>query len=458
MTSADLTWMPAWQMRELIASGEVSPVEVVEHVLARIEEHNDELRALRHVDAEGARRQAADAEANVRRGDPLGPLHGIPIAVKEHISIAGLPQKNLFEAGDTSARHDDLLVARLHDAGAIMIGTTTMMGTSIFEYNWDAEARNPWDSTRVPGWSSSGSAAAVAAGLLPIALGSDGGGSTRLPGSYCGVVGLHPTAGMVPMYNPSAPMRSNPTATIGPLTRDVRDAAITLQAMAGPDGRDFDCIQTPAPDLLSRLDEGVDSMTFAWTDDYGFTSMYAFEESPRIIEAVRGAAVGLADHGATVKPTDAVWEDFMMGYMNTLFLFGGASPAGQMPTPDEDLWVANIECRRRNWDTFHAVFAEADLVLSVTSQLLAPKVEDWASYWAGSGPVDFPHGMFAPHYTSHTHLLNWLGFPAISVPAGLVDGLPVGLQIVGCPGRETQVLRAAHAFLAANPPARPAVS
>src|SRR6202034_2812229 len=181
--SEELTWTPAHRIRELIVEGEVSPVEVTEHFLGRIEEHDGTLKAFRHVDHAGAREQAKTAEAAVRRGDDLGPLHGVPLSVKEHISVAGLPVL-VLGVGEKKARFDDLGVTRLRHAGAVIVGTNTMMGTqapAAGEYNWDAEARNPWDPTRVPGWSSSGGAAATAAGLLPLTIGSDGGGAARPP-------------------------------------------------------------------------------------------------------------------------------------------------------------------------------------------------------------------------------------------------------------------------------------
>jgi aspartyl-tRNA(Asn)/glutamyl-tRNA(Gln) amidotransferase subunit A len=455
MTSDDLTWLPAWRIREMVGGKEVSATEVVEHFLSRIEEFNPTLKAFKHVDAEGARQQAKEADQAVDRGDQLGPLHGIPISVKEHIAVAGLPVMSLGGSGaDRTARFDDLGVARLRDAGAIIVGTNTMMGTSSpgpGQFNWEREARNPWDPSRAPGWSSSGGAATAAARLLPIAIGSDGGGSTRLPGAYSGVVGVHPSAGLVPTYYPSLQVRRDPTGTIGPLARDVTDAAITLQAMAGPDGRDFDCIQSPPGDYLARIDEGIEGIRLAWTDDYGFAQMYAFEESPRVIAAVRSATLPVVSGlGATVHTTDMVWEDFWPGYTTTNYLFGGG-PTGTAQRPERQRWIDAMELRNRNWSKFRSLFADHELLLSPTSQLLAPTIEDWAARWSGTGPVPFPHGTFAPHYTSHTHMFNWLGFPAVNVPCGSIDGLPVGLQVVGWPGSESTIFRFAQAYAKANP-------
>jgi Asp-tRNA(Asn)/Glu-tRNA(Gln) amidotransferase A subunit family amidase len=230
------------------------------------------------------------------------------------------------------------------------------------------------------------------------------------------------------------------------MTRDVTDAAITLQAMAGPDGRDFDCLQSTPPDYLAALEAGVDGLRLGWTDDFGYASMYAFPESARVIATVREAAKGFATLGAELDVLHQTWEDFYPGLGGTMHLF-----AGNGARVEKDLWNMAIDLRDRNWQLFRAVFADHDLIVSPTAQILAPKIEDWASYWSGTGPVPFPHNAFAPHYTSHTHMFNWLGFPAINVPAGFVDGLPIGLQLVGWPGSEATIFRAAHAFLDAYP-------
>lgn len=444
----DLTWMSALEIRTLVARGDVSPVEVADHFLGRIEDHQGTLKAFRHIDHEGARAQARAAEKAVRDGDRLGSLHGVPVSVKEHVAVAGLPVL-VPGVGDKRARFDDLGVARLREAGAVIVGTNAMMGTQApapGQYNWDAEARNAWDPSRVPGWSSSGGAASVAAALVPLSIGSDGGGSTRLPAAYSGVVGLHPSAGLIPSFNYGWQSRRNPTGTIGPLARDVTDAAITLQVMAGPDGRDFDCLQSTPPDFSATLGQGADGLRLGWTDDFGFAGMYAFPESPRVIAAVRDGAKGFAALGAQLEVLEDTWEDFYPGLGGTMHLFDGAGTR-----VDKDLWNAAIDLRDRNWQRFRTVFATHDLILSPTAQILPPEIAAWASYWSGAGPVPFPHDSFAPHYTSHTHMFNWLGFPAISIPAGFVDSLPVGLQLVGWPGSESTILRAANAFLQAFP-------
>jgi Asp-tRNA(Asn)/Glu-tRNA(Gln) amidotransferase A subunit family amidase len=368
--------------------------------------------------------------------------------------------------GSVAARADDIGVERLRKAGAVVVGTNTMMGTGgggapqeegrglFLSFNWDAEARNPWDTGKVPGWSSSGGAASAAARLVPLAIGSDGGGSTRLPAAYSGVVGVHPTRGLVPYVNYERPT-FRLTATIGPLARNVRDAAVAMQVMAGPDGRDYICLQHDPPDLLERLDFGVEGLRMAWTDDFGFASLYAAPESGRVVDLVREAAKGFTTLGADVMPTDEVWEDPQRG--------GGPAPGepsvyevqvGQnldsLPVHSPHGYQAAAEARARNWERFRRLFQHHDLLLSPTSQRVARPVEEWNAAWTTDG-AQYPHGTFAPTYVCHTVLFNLLGFPAVSMPCGFVDGLPVGLQIVGWPGREDLIFRAANAFQHAFP-------
>jgi Asp-tRNA(Asn)/Glu-tRNA(Gln) amidotransferase A subunit family amidase len=464
--STELTWLPAWQIRDLIGKREVSAVEVTEHFLARIEELDRKLQAFAALDAVGARRQAKEAEDAVRRGDELGPLHGIPVSVKEHIAVSGLPVMDLNMSKHV-ATEDDIGVERLRRAGAVLFGTNTMLGSGIgvnaasmmgsqdappLQFNWDVEARNPWDLSRVPGWSSSGSAAAAAARLVPIAIGSDGGGSTRLPAAYSGVVGVHPERGRLPHVDYEAPALQL-TGSIGPLCRHVRDAATVTQVMAGPDGRDFLCLQEDTPDYLMHLDRGVDGLRFVWTGDYGYASIYAGDESPRVIELIREAAFGLRSLGAVVRETEAIWEDYFPGnytYARVFHMAGEGSGVTTLLRATAAEYRLAAMARARSWNTFKRLFAECDLLLSPTSQLIASPIEAWDRAWT-VGTRQYPHGNFASVYTSHTAMFNWLGWPAISVPCGFVDGMPVGLQIVGQPGHEPLVFRAAQAFQAAFP-------
>jgi aspartyl-tRNA(Asn)/glutamyl-tRNA(Gln) amidotransferase subunit A len=455
----ELTWLPGWRIRDLIAKGEVSPVAVTKHFLARIEEYDAKLRSFAFLDQQGARAQAERAERAVLSGEELGPLHGIPVSVKGHIFVKDLP---VFDMGThenlPSAPRDDVQVERLRAAGAIILGTNTLMASGADPklaptdparmYNWDVEARNAWDLSRVPGWSSSGTASATVARLVPIGLGSDGGGSTRLPAAYSGVFGIVATPGRIPWIHPDSPAIAL-TASTGPMCRDVVDGAIATQAMAGPDGRDMFCLREQPDDYLAMIDRGVEGLRFAWSDDLGYASMYALEESPRVIAAVREAAQGFSQLGAVVEPTDEGWDDFYDGFQLINRAFGsGGRGIGEKPTADE-FW-ASMESRRRNVDRFNRLFRDYDVLLTPTAQLLARKVEDWNAAWTIDG-AKYAHGNFAGTYTSHVMLFNWLSMPAFSVPCGFVDGLPVGMQIVGRPGSEALMFRIARAFQRAFP-------
>lgn len=471
--SDQLTWMPGWQLRDLMAKREVSCAEVVDHFLDRIDQFNGVLRAFQEVDAADARAQAKRADEAVGAGDELGPLHGIPTAVKSHIRVEGY----LHSMGRTSerSRFDDLSVERLRKAGAIVFGTNRMMGAGgggvpdrdqpgMFRpFNWDEEALNPWDTTRVPGWSSSGGAAAAAAALLPVTIGSDGGGSTRLPAAYSGVVGLHTTRGLIPHVDYQKPTMML-TASYGPLARSVRDVALFTQAMGGPDGRDYVCLQDPTPNCVESLDAGIEGMRLAWTDDFGFASRYATEDSQRIIELVRDAARGLGELGASLEVTDEIWEDRAasgtVGWVAEPSVYEAMVGTNLTPLtpPDFDNYRALAESRARNWEHFRLFFQDHDVIMTVTAQRIAAKVDEWDRAWSVDGPK-FPGGSFAPVYCSHTMIFNWLGFPAVSVPCGFIDGLPVGLQIASWPGREDKVLKVAQAFQKAFPRSeRPAIS
>src|SRR4051794_13286750 len=213
MDSIELTWLPAWKIRQLIAGREVSPVEVAEHFLGRAEALDAVFKIYRTLDVVGLRERAKWAEKAVLDGAELGSLHGVPIAVKEHIAVEGLPVRPIAFASEgpvrvRTAARDATLVARLRAAGANIFGTTIMPGMGsidLLDANGERTTdlsfhpRNPWELGRVTGSSSSGSCAAVAGGVLPVAIGSDGGGSTRLPSAWCGLLGLHPTMGRVPV-------------------------------------------------------------------------------------------------------------------------------------------------------------------------------------------------------------------------------------------------------------------
>jgi Asp-tRNA(Asn)/Glu-tRNA(Gln) amidotransferase A subunit family amidase len=245
----------------------------------------------------------------------------------------------------------------------------------------------------------------------------------------------------------SAPSLPALTVSSGPICRNVRDAAIALAVMSGPDGRDFACIKTDPPDLLATIDDGVDGMSMAWSDDLGYAQHYLQPESAGVVSAVREAALGLRSLGATVEPLPPICDDFWDDYVVTNYLFQIAMDVAEPPM---DRFLEALNARHKTSSAFREVFAGHDLLLSPTLQLLAPTIDDWSRAWLREGE-SYRHETFVPTYTCFTHIFNWIAFPAASVPCGFVDGLPIGLQIIGPPGAEDKILRAASAFQSAFP-------
>jgi Asp-tRNA(Asn)/Glu-tRNA(Gln) amidotransferase A subunit family amidase len=432
----DLTWLPAWRIRELIGERKVSPVEAVEHFLHRIEALDPQLHAFRMVDAEGARRQARKAEAAVAADEPLGPLHGVPVALKEFLPVEGLAWTDLLTQTKTVATKDSIEAERLRRAGAVLVGTT-VAGLTAREFGAsDQQPQNPWDRTRVCGDSSGGSACAQAAALVPAAVAQDGLGSTRLPAAFCGLVGLIATRGRVAAADWSQ-MNSRLLSASGPLSRDVRDAATLLSVLAGPDGRDLMCLPDAPPDYLERLDEGARGLRLIWTDDFGYAANYAGSQAKRVIETVRTAALGLASAGAEIEGTNLGLEDpsFACG---VIMVSDRALAVRSEPPADKVL--AAREARGRIHDALVRMLAGRDFILSPTVQYVAPTRQAWAEAWTSPD--------YMGTYSAHTAMANLLGWPALSAPAGLVDGMPVGLQILGPPNSEPRMLQLAQAFLA----------
>jgi aspartyl-tRNA(Asn)/glutamyl-tRNA(Gln) amidotransferase subunit A len=432
----DLTWAPAWRLREMIGAREVSPVEVTDHFLARIERLNPELHPFRQIDADGARAQARKAEAAVMAGEPLGPLHGIPLGLKEFLPIKGMSWLDLSVRQHREAPWDGLETERMRAAGAVVVGPTVAGAVAQEFGDSDRMPLNPWDTARVCGDSSSGSACATASAMTPLCIAADGLGSTRLPAAFSGLVGLNCTRGLVPSFQWEQ-LVTRPITTSGPLARDVRDAAIVLAALAGPDAREVMSLPDEPDDYLGRLEDGARGMRLVWTDDFGYARKFAVEETPRVIEAVRAAALRLESAGAVIEPTDAVFEN--PGWTANAFLMSDPILAPGVETTPEKAVKAR-ENRGRIDAGLRQALAGADFILTPTLLCVAPTRAVWADKEASPAASGL--------YTAMTGVANLLGWPAISVPAGLVDGLPVGLQILGRPKSEARMLQLAQAFLA----------
>ena len=469
LNDQELTVTPAYRLRELIGAKQLSPVELTEACLRRVEALNPELNAFLTVCADEALRDARTAEEAVQRGDSLGPLHGIPTSIKDLLPTKGVRTtwgSLIFK--DWVPEEDDLLVARIRDAGAIILGKTNTpefgSGGGVTENRLGEYCRNPWDPALTSGASSGGAAVSVATGMNPIAHGTDGAGSIRIPASFCGIYGIMGTQGRVPRRN-TGPESWSPVhfSRDGPFAWTVRDAALYLQAMSGPhpDAQRVYTIAEPPPDFLAELDGGVKGLRVAWSVDLGSAAVDS--EVASIVE--RGAAV-FEELGATVKPAGlnldvdhlsevigalAGPKDFlnyghlleesghlMMPYVREGIELGGRTPAHRY------VWaLAELERFRAQMDDF---FQRFDLLLTPTASVAAFPW-DHRPEMAGGRKI-------APMWGWYTTLFpfNMSGNPAASIPCGnTTAGLPVGMQIVGRNQDEATVLRASAAFEEARP-------
>ena len=420
-----LTWLPGWRIRELIVEGETSPTEVVEHFLARIETLDPIVHAFRAVDVDSARRQATELERSLRPRHAAGPLHGIPVAVKEHLPVRGSPWHDLRTGRRSISAHDCVEVQRLRDAGAIVLGTT-IAGLTPLEFGASHDQPlNPWDLRRVPGDSSGGTASAVAAGLAPIGLAVDGRGSTRLPAAFCGLVGVHPSRGRVPSYH-EAELNPRLLSTSGPMTRDVRDAGVMLGVLSGSDDGDLWCRTDEPPDYVASIGQDLDHVRVAFTGDYGYGARYFDADGANaVITQARQAALTLHRAGVEVYATERVWPD--PDHAASVTLGADRIYATRREPPVDDIAAARAG-RRAFLAALRDELVTCDVIASPTILCLAPLVEEWAQNWTDLG--------YMAAYSSLTCAANLLGWPALSVPAGFVDGVPVGLQLMGPPNSE----------------------
>ena len=452
--------MAAADLAAAIARRKISPVEVVDVVLARIEAL-ERLNAYVTLDAEGARHAARAAErAVMRKGARLGPLHGVPFSVKDLVVTKGV--RTTFGTPiykDNVPTEDAPMVARLKAAGAIMIGKTntpTFGWIGATHNPLFGATRNPWNLERTPGGSSGGAAAAVAAGLAPLAVGTDGGGSIRIPASFSGIYGLKPTFGRIPIHPPSAAWS---LSHVGPMTRTVRDAALMLQVSAGPDERDASSLPAPGVDYVKALRGGVKGLRVAYSDTLG----YAEVVDPEVREACGKAARAFRELGCRVEEIDPGWPSPFAAW-RAIFAGGIATrlasytserdkiDAGLLRIVDEALkspptaFVQAFFDRLAWLDHPRRLFEGYDLLLTPTLARPAFAVGlDNATEIAGR-PV--PEWAWSPF----TYPFNLTGQPAASVPCGFTKGgLPIGLQVVGRRFDDATVLRASAAFEAARP-------
>ncbi|GGV31871.1 amidase [Streptomyces longisporoflavus] len=455
----ELTDLTAVQLVEAYRKGEFSPVDATRAALRRAEEVQPVVNAFVRVDAEEALAQAEASTRRWRRGEPSGLVDGVPVSVKDILLQRGGPTLRGSRTARTEGpwEEDAPSVARLREHGAVFIGKTTTP-----EFGWKGVTdspqsgitRNPYDPARTAGGSSGGSAAAVALGAAPVSLGTDGGGSVRIPGSFCGIFALKPTYGRVPLYPASA---FGTLAHVGPMTRDAADAALLMDVISGPDPRDWSGLSPAADSFRAGIEGGVRGLRIAYSPSLG--GQVAVR--PAVAAAVRGAVESLAAQGAYVEETDPDFTDPVEAF-HTLWFSGAARVIQHLPPERKALldpglreicaqgarysaldYLAAVDVRMelgRRMGGFHRTY---DLLITPTLPITA--FEAGAEVPKGSG-----HRRWTG-WTPFTYPFNMTQQPAATVPCGVDrDGLPVGVQIVAARHADALVLRAAHALYEAG--------
>ncbi|MDP9470286.1 MAG: amidase [Chloroflexota bacterium] len=463
-TLADLGLVEA---AALVAERSVSPVELVEACLERIARLDGQLLAFVEVLADQALAAAATAEREIGEGSYRGPLHGIPIAIKDLVDLAGVPTRAgsriLADAGPAPA--DAPVVARLKEAGAVVLGKTT---THEFAFSvFTPPTRNPWNLDRVPGGSSGGSGAAVAAGMAFAAIGTDTGGSIRIPAACCGVVGLKPTYGRVPKAG-VIPL-SWSLDHIGPLARQVEDVGIFLQAIAGSDVADPMTVDAPVPDFRGEVGRGLTGLRVGVPDRH-----FDRRLQPSVAAAVEAATEHLRRAGAIVERVAMPTLDHAMDvHFVTILAEAAAYHRARFPGRDADYgpdvraalalgdrmsaagFLQAQRVRRTLLDEAVGVFATVDVLITPTLPTEAPAI--------GQDRISYPDGEedALTSLIRFTCPFNQTGLPAITVPAGTGhDGLPLGIQLVAPPLQEARLVGVAavlEAFAGTGDPRPPII-
>ena len=458
-----LDYAPATELVEAIRTRRVSPVELLDDVLARAERLQDSVHAFVTLDAERARAAAKDAEAAVIRGDQLGVLHGLPVSVKDLEPTAGLRTtygSKFFE--DFVPDFDGASAARLRSAGAIIFGKTN---TPHFGHKDSCDnligppTRNPWNLARTSGASSGGAAAAVASGIGALAHGTDGAGSVRIPAALCGIFGFKPSLGLLP-YWPNPDFWAARSHT-GPLARSVRDAALMLNAMVGPDSRDPISLDLPTRDWLSVVSQGnLKGKRVAWSADFGYAPV-----DPEVRQITAAAALRFTELGCEVEEvTNPGWDnpsEWAALLWDFTFAARNEERARQRPEWIEPSMMAMIEHGLRSTSmelgratlARSAFYEQARTFMDKYDLLLTPQMPCVA--WPVSEPPTSIDGQPTPGLFDHlpfTYPFNLTGWPAASVPCGFnSEGLPIALQIVTGWHQDAECLQAAAAFEALQP-------
>lgn len=471
---SDLTQCTATQLLSLYRSGQASPVDTTQALLARIERINPQLNAFTLVDEKVAMDCAKVSEAKwqahrkaaLHGGSEVGALEGVPVSIKDLILTRGWPTLRGSHTVDPKQAWDvdAPVTARLRESGAVLFAKTT---TPEFgckgETNSPASGitRNPWNTFKTPGGSSGGAAAAVAAGLGPLGVGTDGAGSVRIPAAFCGNFGLKPSFGRVPAY-PLSPFGS--VAHLGPHTMSVRDAALMMNVIKQPDARDWTSLQPDATDYAVGLEDGIRGLRIAYSPTLG----YANNVHPEVAHAVEGAVKVLESLGAHVTKVDPGFEDPLsistgLWFVGALTVWNGLTPA-QQEVADPDFKAEALMGQKFSAMDVQQMNLKRGALGSHMRQfmqqydlLVTPSVSIPAFDARPAGQqVMTPEAMLG--WTPFSYPFNLTQQPASTIPCGLTkEGLPIGLQFVGRMFDDAMVLRASRAYESVCPIPRPPI-
>ncbi|OKJ92320.1 MULTISPECIES: amidase [unclassified Amycolatopsis] len=433
------TKLTASELVAAYATGELSPVEATQNALRVIEERDGETNAFCLVDADGALEQAKASEVRWRDGNPIGWLDGVPASIKDMFLTQGWPTLRGSRCIDPDQPWDvdSPVTARLRENGLVLLGKTTtpeLAWKGVTDNTLTGITRNPVDPSTTAGGSSGGSAAAVAAGMGELSVGTDGGGSIRIPASFCGIVGLKPTHGRIPLF-PASPF--GPLSHAGPMARSVDDTALLLDVLAMPDYRDPAALAPPVSTYREAVRRDVRGLIAAYSPTLGYVDV-----DPEVAEIVKSAVQSLGDAGLHIEEADPGFTDPKPAF-DILWSTGAAKWLDTFPAGSENKVDPGL---RKVWE-FGKTFSASDYLganaeraalgilmgefhtrydVLITPTLPIPAFEAGHEVPPGSGLSGWPD------WTPFTYPFNMTQQPAISVPAGRTSsGLPVGLQIVG---------------------------
>ena len=456
---SDIHTLSATRLTALYRRRELSPVEAAGAALARIASHNGPVNAYRLVDEEAVMVAARASEARWLKGEPAGLVDGVPTGIKDLLLTGGWPtlRGSRTVSPDQDWNEDAPVVARLRQHGAVLLGKTTTP-----EFGWKGVTdspltgitRNPWDTAMTPGGSSGGAAVAAALGMGPLHVGTDGGGSIRIPAGFTGIFGLKPSYGRVPAHPPSA---FGTLSHVGPMTRTVADAALMLTVIAEPDPRDWLALPYDGRDYRIGLEDGVAGLRIAFSPDLGYAAV-----DPEVAAAVRAAVQVFADLGARIEETGPGFDDPAEPFR--LHWYSGATSVLAAFTEEQkammDPGLVEVAAEGESFSLMQylqaaqerAILGRNMRLFHETHDLLITPALPIPAFAAGVEVADARHQGRWSAWTPFTYPFNLTQQPACSVPCGFTGGgLPIGLQIVGPMHGDALVLRAARAYEAVHP-------